>query len=466
MKVLFITALFSGISACGTSEGSGEAEHHTETGNSDGDGDSDCDSDCDSDSDGDLGSDGDADDSDSGSPADADSDGDTDTGSDNDADSDSGFPGDTDSNTDGNADTDSGGDAEEKTDSDTATGTDVGPDGDTDTDSKDDTDSDFGAPSDTGPPATFRNPLNADEGSDPWMLYYQGYYYLAATTWGTTLTMKRGRTIQALKEATPEVIWEDGTPSRCCNVWAPEFHLLDGRWYMYYTAGDGNNLDTQQTHVLEGRDADDPMGPMGGYSYAGTMMDGWAIDGSVLEVNDSRYFLYSAWSGGTQRIWLSPMTSPTATTIRSPQSGTLLSQPEYGWEMEGSDSVNEGPEPLYHDGRVFVVFSASQCADPGYKLGLLELTGDDPTRSASWTKYPQPVFEQANGAFGPGHNGFFLSPDGSENWIAYHATTNPAGSCWTDRTTRIQPFTWKEDGTPDFGVPLSTETDIVVPSGE
>src|SRR5690606_3656608 len=96
------------------------------------------------------------------------------------------------------------------------------------------------------PPITFRNPLNASHGSDPWMTYYDGYYYLAATTWGETLTMKRGRTLQELKDASPTVIWRDTTASRCCNMWAPEFYLIDGpnglRWYHYYTAGDGDDL--------------------------------------------------------------------------------------------------------------------------------------------------------------------------------------------------------------------------------
>jgi hypothetical protein len=42
-------------------------------------------------------------------------------------------------------------------------------------------------------PATFHNPLNFS-GPDPWMTYYDGYYYLAATTWGNSsvgLTMRK-----------------------------------------------------------------------------------------------------------------------------------------------------------------------------------------------------------------------------------------------------------------------------------
>jgi len=35
-----------------------------------------------------------------------------------------------------------------------------------------------------------------------------------------------------------------------------------------------------------------------------------------------------------------------------------------------------------------------------------------------------------------------------------------------DRTTRIQPFGWQENGLPDFGEPLPLSTDILAPSGE
>ena len=294
------------------------------------------------------------------------------------------------------------------------------------------------------------------------MAYYEGYYYLAATTWGDTLSMKRGRSIQELKEADATVIWRDATASRCCNMWAPEFYLMEGpsgrRWYHYYTAGDGNDLATQRSHVLESEGLD----PMGPYHYRGQLLDYWAIDGSVLETATDRYFLFSSWDGPTQNVYAIAMDNPW--TVSGPR--TLLTSPEHAWEREGSDPVNEGPAALYHQGRTFVTYSASQCADAGYKLGLLELTGTDPLAQSSWWKSPVPVFRAANGAYGSAHNGFFVSPDGTENWLVYHATTNPSGSCWTDRTTRIQPFTWQPDGTPSFGAPLPLNADIPVPSGQ
>lgn len=105
-------------------------------------------------------------------------------------------------------------------------------------------------------------------------------------------------------------------------------------------------------------------------------------------------------------------------------SGTrrLLSAPTYGWETAGG-AVNEGPEVLQRNGKTFIIYSASHCSTPDYKLGMLTYNGGDPLQSSSWVKSPNPVFQRsdANGVFAPGHGNFFTSPDGTESWMAYHA---------------------------------------------
>ncbi len=86
----------------------------------------------------------------------------------------------------------------------------------------------------------------------------------------------------------------------------------------------------------------------------------------------------------------------------------------------------------------------------------------------SWIKNPDPVFQRSNenGVFGPGHNGFFTSPDGKESWIVYHANSRSGDVCLPTRTTRAQKFTWNADGSPNFGVPVATTMDIPNPSGD
>lgn len=320
---------------------------------------------------------------------------------------------------------------------------------------------------DAAEPGFLTNQLNPYGGADPWLQYYEGYYYLATTTWRSDLIMMRSPTLAGLKTATPVQIYYETDPSRCCNMWAPEFYLLEGpngpRWYYYYSAGTSGTLDNQRTHVLES-EGTDPMGP---YHYKARLFDptndGWAIDGSILQLEGALYFLFSSWVGPNQSVFIAPMSDPW--TISGPR--VLLTQPTYDWEKVGSN-VTEAPVALYHDADVFVVYSASSCTTPDYKLGLLRYLGGDPLLSGSWEKHPEPVFQQSaeNGVYASAHNGFFTSPDGSEHWIVYHANDSTSGGCDDGRTTRVQPFTWGADGLPDFGEPISKTTPIAAPSGE
>jgi GH43 family beta-xylosidase len=66
--------------------------------------------------------------------------------------------------------------------------------------------------------------------------------------------------------------------------------------------------------------------------------------------------------------------------------------------------------------------------------------------------------------FAPGHNTFFSSPDGTEDWMAYHANDKESDVCDMGRTPRIQKFTWNDDGTPNFGTPVAAGEPLAVPS--
>ncbi|MGY5796541.1 family 43 glycosylhydrolase [Rheinheimera faecalis] len=308
---------------------------------------------------------------------------------------------------------------------------------------------------------SFTNPLFAN-GADPWLEYWQGNYYLTTTTWTSQLVMRKSPTLAGLATATPVNVWSETNPKSCCNFWAFEFHRLQGpdgpRWYMMYTSGKQENLDGQHLSVLESA-GDDPMGP---YQYKGSPMpDSWNIDGNYLEHKGKLYLLWSEWEGDEQLNWISQMSNPWTLTGEP----MVLSRPSLPWEQSGR-KVNEGPEVLKHQGRTFVIYSASFCDTPDYKLGLLELTGDNPMDAKSWTKADQPVFERGNGVFGPGHNGFFTSPDGSENWLLYHGNNKETDGCSATRSVRAQPFTYKADGTPDFGTPVPEGQTVAAPSGE
>jgi GH43 family beta-xylosidase len=83
-------------------------------------------------------------------------------------------------------------------------------------------------------------------------------------------------------------------------------------------------------------------------------------------------------------------------------------------------------------------------------------------------KSPSPVFRQsaANSVYAPGHNAFFKSPDGTEDWIIYHANSGPGMGCTNQRSPRIQKFIWTASGRPLFGEPVPSGAPLPVPSSQ
>ena len=315
---------------------------------------------------------------------------------------------------------------------------------------------------------TFQNPL-LPSGPDPFVAQKDGYYYYLHTL-NDRLAIWRTPTMSGLGSAPSTVVWTPSANGAASgNLWAPELYFLDGKWYLYYTAGpNGSNLGLQRTWVLENANADPTVGAWTdkGRIYNPTE-DFWAIDATILEQNGNRYLLWSGHNGidGVQRIYISRMSNPW--TLTGPR--VELSRPQYAWENVGPPFVNEGPEIIKHDNKTFLVYSASFCATDDYALGLLTASSTaDPMLLSSWTKSTTPVFSQrpASRAYATGHNGFFRSKDGQEDWIIYHANSNPGEGCVDKRNPRMQKFTWNPNGSPNFGVPVPINTDILKPSGE
>ncbi|WP_016954310.1 family 43 glycosylhydrolase [Catenovulum agarivorans] len=308
---------------------------------------------------------------------------------------------------------------------------------------------------------TFANPIKRN-GADPWMHYFNGNYYLTTTTWTSQLVMRKSPTIAGLADAPAHYIWSGDDPSRAFNFWAFEFHPIERpeglRWYVILTSGVKDHFGGQRNHIMES-EGSDPMGP---YQYKGTPMpDHWNIDGSYFDHNGKLYFTWSEWHGDEQVNLVSEMSNPwTLVGERN-----VVTRPEYKWEQSGL-KVNEGPEILKHNGRVFLTHSSSFCNTEDYKIAVVELVGDDPVKTESWKKFDEPFFVKGNGVYGPGHHGFFISPDGTEEWLIYHGNSSPTDGCSGTRSSRAQKFVWNEEGLPEFGEPLMDKQQTPVPSGE
>ena len=318
---------------------------------------------------------------------------------------------------------------------------------------------------------TFTNPLLL-AGPDPWVIKRGDTYYFTRST-GRDLQIIATKKMSRLSESKSVTIWTPpATGDYAREIWAPELHYIRHHWYMYFAADDGNN-DHHRIYVLENSNPD----PLSAHwVFKGKVADEtnkWAIDASEFEYKGKQYLIWSGWEGDenvSQNIYIAQLSNPW--TIGSKR--VMLSTPQYDWEKKGSGNglpwVNEGPEILKSPrGRLFLTYSASGCWTDDYALGMLSLKVDgDPMNPRDWTKSATPVFSKnlENQVYGPGHNGFFQSPDGKQDWIIYHANPQPGQGCANYRSPRMQSFHWTKDDTPDFGVPGKTGVVMDVPSGE
>jgi GH43 family beta-xylosidase len=318
--------------------------------------------------------------------------------------------------------------------------------------------------------AIFTNPIAP--GADPWVVRHEGFYYWCASENDLGVAVYRSERLTERGEKV--IVWrapDIGPHSR--EVWAPELHRLDGKWYIYVAASNGRN-ETHRMIVLESV-GDEPTSEFRfkaelytGDNIATRRQNRWAIDGTILEHGGARYFLWSGWQDerDEQFLYIAKMANPwTLATNRV----RICANNDFAWERvdetTATRGLNEAPQVLVRGGRVFVVYSASASWEITYKLGLLELLPDgDPMNPRAWRKRSEPVFQASGRTWGPGHNCFTTSPDGGEDWIVFHAKLETKPN-WK-RAIHVQRFTWDESGAPVFGRAIDPGVAIMRPSGE
>lgn len=319
-------------------------------------------------------------------------------------------------------------------------------------------------------PATFTNPVW--DGADPWMVK-QGNDYVYCWSANNSIIVSKSEKMTQRGElkniwTAPVIGW-----NRAC-VWAPEIHFIQGRWYVYYAAGEsGPPFIHQRAGVLRSKTDD----VFSDYEDMGVLYTGdnptdppsniWAIDMTVLEHQGKLYAIWSGWvkqettDATPQHLYISGMENPW--TLKGKR--VKISSPVESWETGGPLNLNEGPEILKNGNHVFVVYSCRESWLVEYRQGMLQLINPDGNLldPANWKK-TGPVFQGNAKVYGVGHCSFVKSPDNTEDWIIYHSkkSTTPG---W-ERDVRMQPVHWNADGTPNFGEAIPAGQKLNVPSGE
>jgi arabinan endo-1,5-alpha-L-arabinosidase len=223
------------------------------------------------------------------------------------------------------------------------------------------------------------------------------------------------------------------------RFWGPEINRIGGRWVIYFAAEyNAAKLDLE----IPGQGRMTPGRMIIGFAVATSLAGPWqtgvlhyagqfngvsaarenlvpAIDPSLLR-DPVTGQLYLYWSDQPAQIWAGEL-SPSGTTL-GPQIRLVLQSSE-PFECDPVDRLCtvEAPEPLYANGRFYLLYSGASTWDASYDVGVA--SSADPL--GPFAKLGQPILSQGDGFYSTGHTSEpVLGPDGN-SYILYHARTSP-----------------------------------------
>lgn len=280
----------------------------------------------------------------------------------------------------------------------------------------------------------------ATDRADPCITYYNGSYYFIATNdadGNHSLYMRKADSIPELTAAEEHLVLDSDTYDHVKGLlWAPEFHEVGGRMYLFH-ACTPDEFGNEESHVTA-------------YNGNGDLIDksAWNMpikvvkpDGTPLCTNGITLDMTTFESGGdTYAVWSQRQFVPMDLgawlyiakldknepwkLICEPK---VLSMPVLGWQNNHT-LVDEGPFALIRDGKIYLTFSGA-LVDATYCVGMFTANlGDDLMNLDNWHKTGYPLLNSLSvkGEFGPGHNAYCTDEYG-DIWNSYHARP---GSTW------------------------------------
>ena len=253
----------------------------------------------------------------------------------------------------------------------------------------------------------FKNPMHT--GADPFVLFYEGKYYMYSTTENSDFLIGAND----FGTATPEgdgifVYTSDDMKSWTKHgyalkkgdsigekwFWAPEVLEYRGKFYMVYAA---------EEHIAIAS-AEHPLGPFKQENKR-WLRDGAAIDGSFLVDDDGTVYLYYVRLGDGNRIFVAKMKDDLS-GIEEEYPDCLISATE-PWETIDC-LIAEGPFVIKHKGLYYLTYSCNHTRCIDYAVGYA--VSKSPL--GPFERFDgNPILKRNENLIGVGHHSFFYAKD-------------------------------------------------------
>ncbi len=299
--------------------------------------------------------------------------------------------------------------------------------------------------------------------ADPCVGKWNGKYYFIATNDADnnhTLYIREADTLTGLVDA-EEILLLDSTTYEGIGglLWAPEFHEVDGRWYIFHAATPGEFF-WEESHVMALREGGNP-----------SRREDWSAPMRVVKADGSDIceagkeitldMTVFDWEGEYYAIWSQRQFLPKdlgawlyIAKINPKEPWKLASEPvvllkpDYGWSNNHTFVV-EGPFALPKEDILYITFSGA-AVDTSYVVGLLSIPrGKDLLDPKNWKQgnYPILTARSVEGEYGTGHNAYVTDEEGTI-WNTYHARPGVEGV----RSSGIRRVHFDIDGAPMLDV--------------
>lgn len=237
------------------------------------------------------------------------------------------------------------------------------------------------------------------------------------------------------------------------DYWAPEVTYREGKFYLYYSAGDGSRM---HLRIALG---DAPGGPFTDCGIRLTSEE-FAIDPHVFEDDDGQCWLFYATdflehthvgTGTVRDRMIDPFTlSGNPSPVVRAQYGWQLFDPERKEKGGVRWHTVEGPTVLKRKGLYYEMFSGGNWKNASYGVGYAVSTSiqsQDEWRQVCDGTRVFPLLQSAPGVTGPGHNSVVRGPDNRHLYCVYHQWDAEVGR----RVLSIDPLEWIGEELSVFG---------------